>query len=310
MKLHSKISSHPKHRHARRHEHHFMRSGHGVANLLVARDPRAMSISELVALCEDAGLELRGVHDEFLYHAGLLRLQDALITANDSEGAELLLNTTLLQRLQLGEVLNPDGVASHSLFLAPQGAAMGGLPRSLGEGYQMDAVPVPMPLMSTSELAEALQGLTGGAGITCRGQGTNASLALPSLSAAMVRFIDGHRSVGDIFRMARKTLQALDSALFTRQFGLMFHAFHSCNNMYLTYNRQKYKSLYHTVKRTKHSRRPLKGACTTKRCKAKQQREAAAEAEEDYRGKQIALLQMGLYIQNRDGYTKGVNIHA
>ena len=131
-------------------------------------------------------------------------------------------------------------------------------------------------------------------------------------AGTFMKFIDGHRPVGDIFRMSRKSLGGLDSDLFTNQFNSMFHAFHACNNMYLTYNRPKYKELYYSVGRKMKPVTKKIGECTTKRCKLKHQQQELASAVDDYKWKQASLLELGLHIQNLDGYTKGkvANMHA
>ena len=63
------------HRHGPRHAHPFLGSAQGVAGLLLARDPGAVSLRELASMLEAAGFEPRGVHDEFLYLAGQSRLE-------------------------------------------------------------------------------------------------------------------------------------------------------------------------------------------------------------------------------------------
>lgn len=129
-------------------------------------------------------------------------------------------------RLELGELLNPEGIATHTILAGKRAQEVRPPPRQppgshfasaalsvhlqgeveaedLIDTHQMDAVPVPMPMMNAPALARALMSSKGGAGITCRGQGTNASLGLPPMAPWFVKFIDGHRSVGDVFRMAR-----------------------------------------------------------------------------------------------------------
>ena len=242
------------------------------------------------------------MRDEFLYTSGVRRLEDALFHANDTVGAHQIHNASLLQQLQLGELLSPSGVATHTLFVVPATRAT----VSLKESYQMDVVPVPMATMNAAQLAKALEGTQGIMGVTCRGQGINASLALPRLAQYFLKYIDGHRSLGDIFRMSRAEIAELDSALFKQEFDAMYATFHACNNMYLTYNRPKYMNLYWVEKPKKHKGKASNpSSCRTKRCRLKQQKQESSQAEEDFGWKQKVMLDLGLHLRNEDGYVKG-----
>ena len=85
----------------------------------------------------------------------------------------------------------------------------------------------------------------------------------------------------------------MDSASFHTQFAAMLRVFHACNNLYLTYQRPKYKSLYWVEKpkkaKGKHDRGPGGGQghkCTTRRCQLKRDKLESAKAEEDFGWKQ------------------------
>jgi len=193
----------------------------------------------------------------------------------------------------------------HYVQLSPPGAG------SMKDTWRMEAVPLPMPTVKASDLARSLEGVNGKVQITCHAQGLNGTMVLPELAGRILKFVDGHRSVGTIYKLVKAQLPQAGSQLFRQQFNDMLQSFYMCNTMYLTYGRSKYAGLYKVSRSApmrKNARERHGDACVTKRCKLRKQKEEQAKKVEDFAWRQKLVLEMGLNLMNIDGYQKGNTI--
>lgn len=265
-----------------------------------------MVVSEIFNLAESAGLQVVGFRDQFLYENTLNVLESNLSAANATAMIRVLQKAPMQLLLALGELLNPDGIACHSVHLIP----VGKFQPNLNQNWEMEAVPIAMPLINPGDLSTALEALNGRAArVTCHSQGMNGTMVLPELSGQILKYVDGHRTVATIQRLVKTQFPVASSALFRQQFNSMLQTFHSCNSMYLTYDRKKYGSLYSSISQSSKRRgQPHGDACVTKRCRLRKQREEQAKQVEDFAWRQELILNMGLHLMNVEGYQKGTTV--
>lgn len=263
-----------------------------------------MNVSQVYNVARQAGLQVAAFRDQFLYESSLASLEAALTSANATYVLDILATAPRALLLTLGELLNPDGIAQHSIYLIPDTATW----RDLTTHWEMEAIPLAMPAIKPGELATALESLTSRARVTCHSQGMNGTLVLPELSGQILKHLDGHRSVGTIYRLFKAQLPKASFELFREQFSALVHTLYSCNSLYLTYGQSKYQNLYDSGLGGASRKQNHGSTCNSKRCKLRRQKAEQARQVEDFAWRQELVLNMGLHLMNVDGYQKGTQV--
>jgi hypothetical protein len=153
---------HPGHRHAARYG--ALNTGGAIAQATVPAYS-ALDVSAIYKLAEQAGFGVAAFRDQVLYSSALTTLTDALSESNSTNVAELIHKAPASESLALGELMRSSGIPVHYVQLSTHGSG------PLNDNWRMEAVPLPMPTVKTSDLAQSLEGVNGKVQITCHAQG-------------------------------------------------------------------------------------------------------------------------------------------
>jgi SAM-dependent methyltransferase len=178
--------------------------------LLHSRD-RAYRVPELVAEIESAGLRPAGFVAPAMY--------DPDTFVRDPELRRKLRGLSWLERCAFAELLSGN-LLKHMVYCVPAGQEADTVARP-------DPAAIPVLKDDGAELAGAI-GPDGA--VTITGDGLKMNARLPPLAPAMLRLIDGRRSIADI----RAALgQSVTNEDFQRQFTALYRLFNGVNRLLL-----------------------------------------------------------------------------
>ncbi len=196
------------------------RSDAELVDLLLHSRDRAYRVHEIAELCAQAGLPLVGFVPPARYEPGSYLRDPRLLDRLQGKPA--------LERAAFAERL-AGNIKTHVFYLAP--------PRGPGEAVQ-DRIARPAPDMvprligqDAAVLAQAV-----GRDLVLRSEvdGLKLRFALPRLAPAILREIDGRRTIGQIGEVLGQRDSALDGGHFAAQFDRLYRVLNGLNLLLLS----------------------------------------------------------------------------
>lgn len=183
--------------------------------LLHARD-RAYTVTDFADLAASAGLAVVSFIEPARYDPAAYLTDPAILGALD--------NMAPIARAAFAERLSGN-MTTHVAYLAPQGHAENAAARPNGLNW--------VPILRDPKAAPALADAAKSGRIVADTLGAKLTCALPKLAPAIIRRIDGKRTLADILAEIQSADASLDAARFQVAFGGVFAALNGLNLLWL-----------------------------------------------------------------------------
>lgn len=196
---------------------HLQQGDAGLYDLLLHARDRAFRVPEIADLAAAAGLRITAFIPPALYDPASY-LRDAKLIAR-------LAGRSWLERAAFAELL-AGNMRKHVLY-----AVSGDNAIALPDPKDRRAVPV----LRDIEGAEMAQQIAPGAAMTATVDGITFRRPLPPLAAAILRRIDGRRSLADIHADLSRIDPRLDWSAFAAQFRVLYESLSGLGKLYLAF---------------------------------------------------------------------------